>query len=105
VINDKLILKNIDEDHLRLTMEKMGYDPIDNFLTDTEDDDMSESTSLKKYQYLLSLNVRSFTKQKMTKLQEDFDELTEEFNFITNTTPADMWLSDIKELERQYKSI
>jgi DNA topoisomerase II len=105
VINDKLILKNVDEDILRLTMEKMGYDPIDNFLTDTEDDDMSESTSLKKYQYLLSLNVRSFTKQKMTKLQEDFDELTEEFNFITNTTPADMWLSDIKELERQYKSI
>ena len=100
VMEDKLVLKNIDEDLLLKTMEKMGYDPIDGLQNDNEDND---SVNLKRYQYLLGLNIRSFTKQKMEKLQEDFNELQEELDYITNTTPSEMWLNDLKEFERQYK--
>jgi DNA gyrase/topoisomerase IV subunit B len=97
VMSDKLDIKNVDENKLLNDMIKMKYDPISSH----ESEDESNST-LKKFQYLIGMNIRSFTLQKMKILQDEYDHFTKEYDRVLKCTEKNMWLDDLKEFEKQY---
>lgn len=98
VMDGTLVIKDIDEVALTNTLDKRGYYGY-------EDDDINnEDIKLKKYRYLINMNIRSFTKQKLKELQNNIDKLTIFFNKIKNMSPKDMWIDDIDELEKEYKT-
>ena len=84
-------------------MENRGYFGVSDSDTSIESSIIELDTKLSKYRYLLSMNIRSFTKQKLDILQKEIDKLQVILDKIRLTTPSDMWLSDLEEFEKEYK--
>ena len=70
-----------------------------------EENEDSDQGVVKKYQYLLSMHIRSFTKQRLETLQDEIDKLDKEFVRINKMSPTDMWMTDLTEFEREYKKL
>jgi hypothetical protein len=97
VMEGELIIQDVDEDDLAKEMKSRGYY---NFNDNKEEKD---ETKLSGYSYLINMNIRSFTKQKLEILQRDIELINKRIEDIENTTPSNMWLNDLKELETEYK--
>jgi DNA topoisomerase-2 len=65
--------------------------------TATEEEGESEDTG--SYHYLLSLQISSFTAEKLEKLQREQDHWSELLAKLQANTPADLWLEDLATLE------
>eukprot|EP01132_Coremiostelium_polycephalum_P007475 gene7475-9185_t len=50
------------------------------------------------YNYLFSLPILDITKEKIQNLQSSLHKKLEELEAITNLTPSDLWISDLKQL-------
>jgi DNA topoisomerase-2 len=94
VMDDTLIIKDVDENEIIKEMEKRCYYKV----KDDEDDDGS-------YKYLLNMNIRSFTKQKLDTLKRDIEKIERELDIAMNTTPKQMWMRELLELEIEYKKV
>ena len=104
VMSGSLVVQEIDEDVLSKEMEKRGYFSVFSVSEDSMvESSIIEDTKLSNYRYLLSMNIRSFTKQKLDILQKEIDKLQVILDKIRMTTPSDMWLSDLQEFEKEYK--
>jgi DNA topoisomerase-2 len=91
VMNDELIIKDIDEEEIYKEMNSRGY------YKDLKDKDDKNS-----YQYLLNMNIRSFTKQKLEILQKEIDKISSDLEYYKNILSSDIWLKELCELEEQY---
>lgn len=56
-----------------------------------------------KYNYLTSMQIRSFTADKYAQLIEKIQHIKQEYKKIKKTQPKDMWKSDLDELAIEYK--
>lgn len=101
VMSGSLKVQEVDEDVLVKELEKRGYDASDNL----EESDADEPLGIRKFRYLLNMNIRSFTKQKLEILQKEIDKLSEQLDKIKKTTPAQMWSNDLTDFEKEYKKL
>lgn len=85
VMNDELIIFKRDEDDISTEMEKTGYDK--------EDD---------TFDYLLRLQVRSFTKQKTGELETEVENTKKRIKIIENTSEKQMWIDDLDVFTKAY---
>lgn len=99
VMDGTLIIQDVDEEDLYKEMKKRGY--YSNNSNNLEED----NSKISGYSYLVNMNIRSFTKQKLESLQKEIDIITQKVKEIENTTPTDMWQNDLKELETEYKKV
>jgi len=102
VMEGSLEIQDVDESVLLKELEKRGYDPM------TEEDveeDSKEESKLSKYRYLLTMHIRSFTKQKLEALQLDIDKIEKEVARVKKTTPSQMWLNDLEDFETEYDKL
>lgn len=97
IIDKKLNIMNVEEDKVIKELEKRGYDK--DFKDDNED---SESGSKNGYEYLLRLQVRTFTSNKVKELNDDIKSLEIKLENVKNTTEKQMWLNDLEEFEAEY---
>jgi DNA topoisomerase-2 len=88
VMNDELTIKDVDEDFLFKEMEKRQYDKDDS-----------------SYNYLLNMNIRSFTKQKLDSLKKEMEKTEKELDWIKKTSSSTIWLNELAELEREYNKL
>jgi DNA topoisomerase-2 len=93
VMADELVLKERDEGEIISEMEKKGYDKK------TDDEDISKGT----YNYLLHMQIRSFTKQKVEALEKEIRDIEEKIKRIEAITEYKMWLNDLDLFEKEYK--
>ena len=100
VMNNDLVIQDVDEDVLIKEMIKRGYYQNQNQID--ENDEKNEKNS---FGYLLNMNIRSFTKQKIESLQQEIDKLEKLYQDILRTTPSKMWLSDLSEFQKEYVRI
>ena len=84
-MNDELIIFKRNEDDISTEMQTKGYDK--------EDD---------TYDYLLRLQVRSFTNQKIETLESDIKTTKTEIKTIQNTTEKQMWNNDLDSFTKAY---
>jgi DNA topoisomerase-2 len=99
VMDDTLEIKDIDEEDLCKELEKRGYYKIQ------DDNEDKEEDMCKNYKYLLNMNIRSFTKQKLEILQKDINKIEQELNKVKNTSPSKMWENELDELEVEYNKV
>lgn len=57
-----------------------------------------------KYNYLLNIPIRQFTKKKKQQLEKEIQDITDEYKKTKNTTEKDMWINDLNEFVKEYKS-
>ena len=88
VMNEKLIIQDVDESDIVNTLKKTGY-----FLVDNDEE----------FKYLLNMQIRSFSKQKLEDLKKNILKLEKELDIINNISEAQMWENDLKDFEKEYK--
>ena len=99
VMNGSLVIQEVDEEDLRKEMITRGYyqnnhnNHIDN----------NDESGLKAYGYLVNMNIRSFTKQKVETLEKEIEKLEKEIEKLSHTTESMMWLNDIDEFQKEYE--
>jgi DNA topoisomerase-2 len=90
VANEELVLKDKDDVTLFKEMSEKGY--YNNKEENNEDFE---------FNYLLNMNIRSFTKKRMDSLEKDLENENTRLDKLVKTDEKDLWLGDIKELEKE----
>ena len=88
------------------TLEERGYDKeikkvSINDDVDNEDDDEKESKN-SGYDYLMRLQFRSITEEKINKLSNDIASKIKERDTMTKTYEKKLWHNELKEFEVEY---
>ena len=85
IVNDTLEVKNVSENVLVKELVKRKYDKVDD-----------------SYDYLLSMQMRSITAERVKKIKNDYDSKKEILDNLKNINEKDMWLNELNELETEY---
>ena len=85
VINKKLVINNKDEYELLLEMDELKYDKKN--LT---------------FDYLLNMNIRSFTKNKIDILKKEIEKNEKKMNILQKTSEKKLWLEDLNKFIKKY---
>jgi len=85
VMNDELVIFKRDEADISTEMEKKNYDK--------EDD---------SFDYLLRLQVRSFTTQKIKDLETEINNIKKQIKNIQTTSEKQMWINDLDTFTKAY---
>ena len=97
IIDKKLNIMNVSEEIITKELEKRGYDKENKKEVENEEEIISG------YNYLLKLQVRTFTVEKVSQLQNEITTLKNKIKKIKGTTEKKMWLNDLAEFETEYK--
>jgi DNA topoisomerase-2 len=88
-------------------LEKRGYDKMVEEKEDAEEneDELKKPTESKKhgYDYLLRLQIHSFTAEKIDKLKNDIANRVDERDKLKGTSEKQLWLADLEVFEKEYK--
>jgi DNA gyrase/topoisomerase IV subunit B/DNA gyrase/topoisomerase IV subunit A len=91
VIDRTIELMNIPEAKVIEQLKSSGYEQ--NPKTDGEEGG---------YEYLLRMQVRTFTKEKLKQLNNDILAVKTKLETVKNTTEKEIWLRELNEFEQQY---
>jgi uncharacterized protein YlxW (UPF0749 family) len=86
----------VEENILVKELEKRGYDK--DFKNTEEDEESSKSG----FEYLLRLQVRTFTAEKVKQLENEIKGLQDKLDNVRKTSEKEMWLKELKEFETEY---
>lgn len=90
IINNEIEIRGIAKSILEKQLEnqlKLHKDPVEN-----------------NYDYLLNMSLSSLTKEKVDQLLKNQKEKENEYNLLKDLEPKDLWLTDLKSFENEYKS-
>ena len=90
VMNEKLVIKDVDESEIVKILKKTGYVCVDG---DEE------------FKYLLGMQIRSFSKQKLEELKRNIEKLEDELVLVKSISEAQMWENDLQDFEKEYKKV
>jgi DNA topoisomerase-2 len=85
-------------------LEERKYDKVLKKAKKDEEDEEKEESKDHGYNYLLSMQIRSITAEKIKKLANDVASAIERHDELAGTEEKDLWLDDLDEFERAYKS-
>ena len=88
VMEENLIIYKKDYNIIVDKMKELKYDLIN-----------------KTYDYLLNMNIRSFTDQKLKEIEKDIDNLNQKLKKLNNITPEKLWINDLDKFLKEYKKI
>ena len=80
VMAEKLKIHNRDEDELVAELDEKEYKKVDD-----------------KYDYLLGMHIRSFTKQKIENLGNEVDKLKGDYGNLKKLDVRDIWTTELDE--------
>ena len=83
-------------------LEAMGYDKEIKDICEKEDDDKDDEETTGGYDYLLRLQFRSITEEKINKLKNDISSKIKSKNELDKTSEKEMWISDLDDFEKAY---
>ena len=89
VMDDTLVIQDVDESDIVKTLKKTGYVCVDG---DEE------------FKYLLNMQIRSFSKQKLEELKKAIEKLEAELKHVKKISEAEMWEHDLQEFEKEFKA-
>jgi DNA topoisomerase-2 len=96
IIDKKLNIMNIEEEVVVKDLEKCGYDK------EYKNEESENNENNHGYNYLLKLQVRTFTANKVNELKDDIAKIKDKINNIKNTTEKQMWMNDLEEFSKEY---
>jgi len=94
VISKKLLIMNVEEAIIVENLEKMGFDK-ENVKEDEENSG--------GYNYLLKMQVRTFTSNKVRQLRGEIEDKNNKLQHIKSTSEKQLWLNDLEEFKNEYK--
>ena len=93
IINEELVINNKKKTDIESKLEEHKFPRLGR----NKDDDKSS------YDYLLSMPVYNFTKEKIDELKAQKDDKETEYNELVELTPENMWNSELDVLIEKYE--
>jgi DNA topoisomerase-2 len=87
VINEEILIMNVPEETIIEQLTNENYD---------------EEPKSGGYDYLLRMQVRTFTLDKVEQLEKDISNLQDKLNTLKTTTEKQIWIQELDELEKHY---
>jgi len=87
VIDKTLLIMNETEDVINNTLKERKYD---------------EEPEVGGYDYLLRLQIRTFTLDKIIQLKNDIKNISIKIDKLKSTEPQNIWLDELDEFEKHY---
>ena len=85
-MDDELVVYRKNYDQIVSEMETLKYDKDEKHT----------------YDYLLNMNIRSFTQQKLHDLQKEMEKIINNITSLQKTSESKLWLKDIQKFEKEY---
>jgi DNA topoisomerase-2 len=112
-ITDQLNLVNRDDEDIVKSLEEHNFIKFSALTVfddkDTKDDDEEvndeETSSIKEYNYLVGMSIRTLTKKRMEELKKQREEKHVLFNEINKKTAKQLWLDDLEEFVVKYEAM
>ena len=101
----KLYNKNISREEADIIqdLEKRKFDKELKPVQDKDkDDEVEENGKESGYDYLLRMQIRSFTASKIITLKNDITSIEKKINEISSTSEKQMWLNDLDAFSKGY---
>lgn len=95
-VEKTLNIMNIEENVLYQELEKRGYTKQNSKIDDGEHETGG-------YEYLLRLQVKTFTEEKVKILQKEREQLGIKLDTLIKTTENELWLRDIDDFKEAYE--
>jgi DNA gyrase/topoisomerase IV subunit B len=96
VIDEELLIMNEEENSIIKELEERGYDK------DNTKSNLIDGEEIGAYDYLLRMQVRTFTANKVKQLKNDIASLQEKIDGIKSITEKQMWINDLNEFQKEY---
>ena len=71
----------------------------------TENNNLESKEDSLDYDYLMNMNIWSLTYEKVNELEETIKNQNEEYNFLVNSKPEDLWIKDLEDFIVAYEKI
>jgi len=88
VVNDKIIIVKRKQEDIVNELQQKNFD---------------EDSNGGGYNYLLSMQLRTLTQEKIEELQNEIKSLQNKLKIIISTSEENMWLKELQELETHYE--
>jgi DNA topoisomerase-2 len=88
VMSGSLVIQNVPEETIIATLKKGKYQVVDG-------DD--------SYSYLLAMQIRSFSKQKVDDLTSTMQRYEKELKTLQATEERQLWMNDLSEFKKEYE--
>ena len=85
---------------IQLDLEQRGYDKEKIIRNDDEEDEDHEHYG--GYDYLLRLQFKSITEEKINKLKNDISSKVKTRHNLAKTSEKQLWINDMDEFEKEY---
>jgi DNA topoisomerase-2 len=82
---DKIDLRRKSADAVTKTLAEAGFEPVDG-----------------DYKYLVKMPMDSVTAENVARLRKERDDMMKELDILTRTTPEQIWLHELEQLETKY---
>lgn len=92
----QLIKRNYDSDPIKAWKAK-NVDKLDDYSSDSDGEQADEDQKY-NFDYLIDMSMRSMLREKVDELLKQRDQKKNELNKLRNSTPEDLWKTDLQEL-------
>lgn len=100
VIDETLNIMNEEEQSIISVLEERNYDKDSKMKIEIDED--GEEKEIGGYDYLLRMQVRTFTANKVRQIRNDIASLQEKVDGLRATSEKQLWINDLEEFEVEY---
>ena len=86
-------------------LKKMFSDAFKVKSTEIVTENLESKEDSLDYDYLMNMNIWSLTFEKVNELEETIKNQNEEYNFLVNSKPEDLWIKDLEDFIVAYEKI
>ena len=105
IIDEKIVIFKKSKAHIKtkLYMKKYPGYSSDNRIIPVSDIVLEKITN--EYNYLVNMPIYTFTKEEIDKLMKEKEDLETNLQELMNKTIKEIWLSELKLFEKNYKKM
>ena len=102
IMNKSLDIMYKEDEVVQQMLEERNYPKFGNEKDDLE---QGENNPDKSYDYLLHMQIRTFTKNKLDTLRKDHEEKEATYKELEATTEVQMWKNDLSAFKVEYEKM
>ncbi len=102
IINKSLDIMYKDDDVVEKMLEEKNYPK---FGSEKDDLEFGENNVDKSYDYLLHMQIRTFTKSKLDTLRKEHKDKEAEYKALDEMTEIQMWKNDLESFKVEYQKM
>jgi DNA topoisomerase-2 len=109
ILKKTIIIFNTPEEEIIRILEEKKYDKLnkqgESYVKENKEGEELKEETKESFDYLLTMQLRTFTQEKVARLNSEFEKKEKEIQEIRRISEFQMWTNDLDELEKAYRKV